>query len=69
MTKTARIFEDVGGYHVCSDELDHLDARGPAYKTKAEALRIADYEGYTHATGSGCPWDGVRRIPAKYRDQ
>lgn len=64
----ARIFEDVGGYHVCSDALSHLDARGRGYATKADALRAAVREGYTHAVGSGAPWEGTRRIPATYRE-
>ncbi len=49
----ARIFEDTDGYHVCSDDLDYLDARGYAHKTKASALASAYEQGYTHATGSG----------------
>ena len=37
----ARIFEDVGGYYICSEALDYLDARGTAYQSKAEAMRSA----------------------------
>jgi len=51
--KLARIFEDVGGYYVCDEELDYLDASGKSYKTKAEAQRAAKEMGYTHAVGSG----------------
>ena len=70
--KVARIFEDVGGYYVC-DEDGPLDTRGVPHATKAEALRAAakvwpGTEPYTHAVGSGTYWDGVRAIPAKYRD-
>jgi len=49
----ARIFEDVGGYFVCSDKLDYLDARGKPYPTKAAAQRAAKEAGYTHFVGSG----------------
>jgi hypothetical protein len=54
------IFEDVDGYHIC-DVDGPLDARGKAYPTKAEALRAALYEGYTHAEGSGTYRNG--KIP------
>lgn len=49
----ARIFEDVGGYYICDDSLDYLDARGAAYPNKASAMRSAAEQGYTHARGSG----------------
>lgn len=49
----ARIFEDIGGYYICDDDLDYLDAGGHAYPTKAAAMRAAYYMEYTHATGSG----------------
>ena len=66
--KVARVFQEPTGlYHVCDDALDHLDAGGPGHLTKAQALRHALSCGYTHAVGSGVPWQGVRRIPAKYR--
>lgn len=66
--QVARIFEEVTGkYHYCDDSLDCLDARGHGYDTKAGALRAASYDGYTHAVGSGCYWDGIRRIPQKLR--
>jgi hypothetical protein len=52
--KTARIFEDVGGYYVCDDADDFLDARGRGYQTKAAALRAAWESGYDRAIGSGC---------------
>jgi len=45
-----------------------LDARGGGHRTKADAMRAAAFDGYTHATGSGCYWEGVRRIPAEYRE-
>ena len=69
--RVARIFEDVGGYYVCDDALDYLDARGMPHATKAAALRAAatdygDGEFYTHAVGSGTYWDGVRAIPARF---
>ena len=58
----ARIFEDVGGYYVCSDDSDCLDARGNGYDTKAAALRAAYAAGYTHAIGSGAYKQGARII-------
>jgi hypothetical protein len=59
---TARIFEDATGmYYICSEDDDCLDARGRGYQTKTEALRAAAAS-YTHAIGSGCPWDGVRSL-------
>lgn len=63
----ARIFEDVVGYYVCDEDATYLDARGAAYRTKADALRAAAEDGYTHAIGSGTHWDGLRRIPPRYR--
>jgi hypothetical protein len=51
--KIARIFEDIGGYFICDDDDDILDARGYAHCTKAEAMRAAAEQGYTHARGSG----------------
>lgn len=36
--KVARIFEDVGGFYVCSDALDYLDACGYAYRTRRLAI-------------------------------
>ena len=68
MNKTARIFEDVGGYFVCDESSKFLDARGRPYGKKSDALRAASYMGYTHAIGSGTYWDGVRKIPAKYHN-
>lgn len=66
--RTAYIFENVDGYHWCEHNEQFLDARGKAYKTKADAMRAAAAEGYTHAEGSGTYWDGIRKIPAKYRE-
>lgn len=54
MNRVARIFREASGYHICSDSLDYLDARGTGYRTKAAALRAAREAGYTHAIGSGC---------------
>lgn len=66
--KVARVFqENTGKYHYCSDELDYLDARGQGFSSKAKALTAAHNAGYTHAIGSGCSWDGIKRIPAKYK--
>ncbi|MBA2883071.1 hypothetical protein HNR65_003428 [Desulfosalsimonas propionicica] len=66
--KTARIFaEPTGLYHVCNDDGNMLDARGGGHRTKADAMRAAAFDGFTHATGSGCYWEGVRRIPAELR--
>jgi hypothetical protein len=59
--RIARVFEDVGGYYVC-DEDGPMYTGGRAHGTKAAALRAAAREGYTHATGSGCHWSGVRSI-------
>lgn len=55
----ARIFEDVGGYYICDDSLDYLDARGNGYDSKAAALRAAYAAGYTHAIGSGAYKQGA----------
>ena len=67
--KTARIFEEsTGMYHICDDDGPLLDARGRGHRTKADAMRAAAYDGYTHATGSGTWWEGVRRIPAELRE-
>jgi len=67
----ARIFEDVGGYYVCSESEDYLDTRGKAYPTKSEAQRAAARAGYTHMVGSGTPAGGgkIQPIPKKYRDE
>lgn len=71
--KIARIFADIGGYYICDNHEDYLDARGVAYPSKAAALRAAadNYGGvqepYTHAIGSGTYWQGIKRIPAKFR--
>jgi len=48
----ARIFADIGGYYICNDN-GPLDTRGRAYRTKADAMRVAKAAGYTHAKGSG----------------
>jgi hypothetical protein len=63
MMKMARVFEDVGGYYVCDDNLDYLDARGRAYPTKAAAMRAAADAGYTHARGSGTYHNGTTTLP------
>ena len=63
----ARIFSDVGGYHICNDADDCITTEAYPADTKAEALRRAYAAGYTHATGSGCPWQGIKTIPARYR--
>ena len=65
---TVCVFADVDGYHWCDSQFDYLDARGKAYKTKADALRAAAREGYTHAYGSGTYWAGTRKIPARFVD-
>ena len=58
----ARIFQEPTGlYHICDDEEDFLDARGRGYHSKIAAVRAAA-RSYTHATGSGCPWQGVRSL-------
>lgn len=69
----ARIFQEPTGlYHWCDNDQAEtsgmMDARGQGYKTKADAMRAAAFDGYTHATGSGCYWEGVRRIPANIRE-
>ncbi len=58
--RMARIFESVGGYYVCSDELDYLDTRGWAYPAKAAARQAAKEAGYTHAVGSGAYRQGEK---------
>ena len=52
--KTVRIFEDVGGYYVCDNDLDYLDTRGACFPTVRAALKYCreylagyPYE-YTH---------------------
>ena len=66
MKKVARIFQEMSGkFYVCSDELDYMDATGPSYGKKSEALWAASELGYTHAVGSGTYWTGTRSI-AKY---
>ena len=78
MRAVARIFDDVGGYYVCSDAINptcsvtggrkrYLAARGRCYPTKAAAMRAAAEMGYTHCAGSGTYYDGVRAIPLAYR--
>jgi len=65
----AVIFEDVGGYHTCDYAPGcPLWTGGGPTATKSEAMRQAWIAGYTHATGSGTYWDGIRAIPIKCRD-
>jgi len=64
--RIARIHDVPDGWGISDDELDYLETGGPVHRTKAEALRAASADGYTHAVGSGCPWSGVRRIPERY---
>ena len=66
-TTVARLFFEHDGIHICDDSSEYLDARGYAYQSKAEALRQAHLDGYAHAVGSGTSWDGIKRIPARYR--
>ncbi len=65
--RIARVFEESGGFHFSCNSLDYLDARGKAYKTKADALRAAFRCGYTHATGSGCYRKGVNVISCQVK--
>ena len=71
--KVARIFADHSVYYVCNEESDMLDTRSTPYPTKSMALRVAAKQGYTHAIGSGTPWENdkqpVQRIPKKYREE
>ena len=67
--RTARIFEDVGGYHICDEDDDCLVTSAYPKETKAEALRCAARNGYTHAIGSGCHWEGCRKIPKRYIEE
>ena len=61
--RVARIFEEsTGKYHVCSEQVYVLDARGAGYDTKADAMRAALDSGYTHGTGSGMYHSGVREL-------
>ena len=52
MKKTIRIFEDVGGYYVCDNDLDYLDTRGACFPTVRAALNycrdVLTMDGYTH---------------------
>lgn len=45
-----------------------LNLRVPVYASKADAMRAAVAQGYTHATGSGTYWPlkSVRRIPRRF---
>ena len=65
--RIARVFEESDGFHFSCNSLDYLDARGKAYKTKADALRAAFRCGYTHATGSGCYRKGVNVISCQVK--
>lgn len=65
----ARIFEDVGGYYVCDERLNYFDTRRYRHPNKSSALRSALRNGYTHAIGSGCYWQGVKKIPRKFIEQ
>lgn len=67
--KVARIFEDIGGYFICDDELDYLDTRGAPRKTKRRALTDAANNGYTHATGSGTYWGNAVRSIGGFADE
>jgi hypothetical protein len=68
-TQVCIIFQEPTGlYHVSPHDQGYLDARGHGRKTKAEAMRSAWRSGYTHAVGSGTTWDGVRKIPTRYRE-
>ena len=60
----ARIFEDVGGYHICPEDGPLTTSAHPV-RRKSDALRKAAQSGYTHAVGSGCYWRGVRAIPSR----
>lgn len=66
-TKIARVFEDVGGYYWCDDD-GPLDTSGKCYKTKADAMTAAAFDGYRYATGSGTYWGNeVKAIPEHLR--
>jgi len=67
MKMVARIFEDVGGFYVCDEDSDFLDARGDGYDSKSAALRGAYRAGYTHAVGSGTYREGVASIRGMVR--
>lgn len=70
MENTARIFEDVGGYHICDEACNRIITSSFPKKTKSEALRSAYRNGYTHAIGSGTYWGNiVRKIPKKYHER
>jgi hypothetical protein len=43
----AYIFEDIGGWYVCDNDLPYLDTRGRAYYSKGSAFYGARYN-YTH---------------------
>ena len=49
----ARISAGANGYYITAEVEGHIDERGTAYPTKANARRAAKAAGYTHAVGSG----------------
>lgn len=66
--RVARIFEDVGGYYVCANDLPYLDTRGRAYRSRRHAVRwLREYaaycpmmEPYTHYV---TPGGNTRKVP------
>lgn len=61
--RIALILKDVRNYYVCSEDGSTLDSLTP-YPTKLAAMTAAASgpDPYTHATGSGTYWPGVRSI-------
>lgn len=51
--KIARIFDKEGRFYVCDDAAPGLTASGGGFASKAEAIREAIRQGYTHGKGSG----------------
>jgi hypothetical protein len=63
--RIALILKDVSGYYVRSEDGSTFDSITP-YPTKLAAMTAAASgpDAYTHATGSGTYWPGVRSIRA-----
>jgi len=45
--RVARVFEDIGGYYYCAEDLPYLDTRGRAFPSVASAIRSIR-DGNTH---------------------
>jgi hypothetical protein len=63
--RIARIYRGSLAYFVCDGDGPPI-AKGPGFPTKLAAMTAAASgpDAYTHATGSGTYWPGVRSIRA-----